>query len=88
MVCDVAGGFILAQGFCDPNGRVAWRARHPHRGIVPRFGYCDSLVALRAVFGEPALCFDRRLATHSGRGDRLSINVISAIARDIDTGDF
>ena len=42
--------------------------------------------ALSAMLGEPALGLDRGGATHARGGDGLAINVIGAVAGDINTG--
>ena len=40
------------------------------------------------MLGEPALGLDRGLAAHAGRGDRLAVDVVGAVAGDIDPGTF
>ena len=45
------------------------------------------LAASPAVFGQPALRLDRSRTAHAGGGDRLAVDVVGAVARDVDAGD-
>ena len=57
-------------------------------GESPRLATLGNQSGLPAVLGEPALGLDRRGAAHAGGGDGLPVNMIRAIARDVDAGDI
>ena len=65
-----------------PPGRSASCSTRSPR--FPRWGAGGT--GLAAVLGEPAFRLDGGLAAHARGGDRLAVDVVGAVARDIDPG--